>query len=303
MGSGGSLWPFLIVGMVSSVLLALGLLMMKSRGEALPVASGAGGLRAISVWLHDPIWLGGLGVETAGYALYVIALAAPVSLIAVVMQAGIALFVLFAVVFLNERARPHEWIGICAIVLAMILLAWSIGGGAAQGGVDSVALLVLTAVGIAIAAAPSMDTRMRVSGAAPAIASGIAFGLGSLYTKALADILGASTAVIAIERILVSPWLYLTIAANLAGLVMLQNAFHRARGIIAMPLSSACSNVVPIVGGMVAFGELLPADAFAATMRAAAFVLTIAASALLAMSRSESGMTAGLGGKQRAADA
>jgi hypothetical protein len=68
---------------------------------------------------------------------------------------------------------------------------------------------------------------------------------------------------------------------------MLQNAFHQARGIIAMPLSSACSNVVPIVGGMVAFGEGLPANAVAAAVRIAAFVLTIGASALLAMGREE----------------
>ena len=44
-------------------------------------------------------------------------------------------------------------------------------------------------------------------------------------------------------------------AANLAGMVMLQNSFHQARGIITMPLSSALSNLVPIVGGMLAFGE------------------------------------------------
>ncbi|MGA7760661.1 MAG: hypothetical protein WCA59_02865, partial [Candidatus Binataceae bacterium] len=52
--------------------------------------------------------------------------------------------------------------------------------------------------------------------------------------------------------------------------------------IIAMPLSSAISNVIPIAGGIVAFGERLPDDSFAAAMRAGAFVLTIVASAALA---------------------
>ena len=64
---------------------------------------------------------------------------------------------------------------------------------------------------------------------------------------------------------------------------MLQNSFAMGRGIIAMPLSSAISNVIPIAGGFVrAFGERLPDDPFAAAMRAGAFVLTIAASAALA---------------------
>ena len=77
------------------------------------------------------------------------------------------------------------------------------------------------------------------------------------------------------------------LAANLAGMVMLQNSFHQARGIITMPLSGALSNLVPIAGGMLAFGERLPSDPLAATMRVAAFILTIAASTTLAVSEEE----------------
>lgn len=288
MGNANSLWPYLMLGVVASVLLAAGLVMMKSRGEALPAASGAGAPRAILRWFRDPMWLTGIGVETAGYALYVIALAgAPVSLLAVMMQGGIALFVVIAAIFLGERADPREWIGIGGIIAAMILLAWSMGSGAAQGGVEPAALMMLSGVAVGAAAAPAIDSRLRRSGVAAAIASGIVFGLGSLYTKVLADAFVAHGGV-AISWIFVNPWLYLTIAANAAGLVMLQNAFHQARGIIAMPLSSACSNLVPIVGGMAAFGERLPAEPLGAGMRVGAFLLTIGAGALLAGSREES---------------
>ena len=56
-------------------------------------------------WVRDPVWIGGLAVQAAGYALYMAALArAPVSMMAVAMQGGIALFVVLAVVFLGERA-------------------------------------------------------------------------------------------------------------------------------------------------------------------------------------------------------
>ncbi len=79
-----------------------------------------------------------------------------------------------------------------------------------------------------------------------------------------------------------SPYTYLTIVTNVAGLVMLQNSFAMGRGIIAMPLSSAISNVIPIAGGIAVFGEKLPGEPFAAAMRAGAFVLTIVASAALA---------------------
>jgi hypothetical protein len=72
---------------------------------------------------------------------------------------------------------------------------------------------------------------------------------------------------------------YGVIVGNIVGMVALQNSFSSARGIIAMPLSSALSNIVPIVGGMTAFGERLPIESTAATMRVAAFILTVFGSA------------------------
>jgi hypothetical protein len=82
--------------------------------------------------------------------------------------------------------------------------------------------------------------------------------------------------------------------ANIVGMIMLQNSFHSARAIIAMPLSGALSNIVPIVGGMLVFGERLPTGSVSAAMRVGAFVLTIAAGALLAGSREQSPVDPGV---------
>jgi hypothetical protein len=60
-----------------------------------------------------------------------------------------------------------------------------------------------------------------------------------------------------------------------------------------MPLSSALSNLVPIAGGMLAFGEALPAEPAAAAMRIGALALTIAAGALLAGSQEPAAGRAG----------
>ncbi|HVC45129.1 MAG TPA: hypothetical protein VND20_09950 [Candidatus Binataceae bacterium] len=288
MNSRSALTWCLLFGLVASLLLALGLLMMKSRAASLPTARGAGTLRSIGRWLRDPIWLGGLGVQAAGYALYLIALSnAPVSLVAVMMQGGIALFVVFAVIFLGERAAPREWAGIIGIVLAMVILAFSLQAGVTEAPASVRALLVLTAIAAVAAVLPAMLERLRGNGVAAAIASGIAFGMASLYTKALTDSFMAAPGQAVLLRVFANPWTYAASAANITGLVMLQNSFCAARGIIAMPLSSACSNIVPIVGGMIAFGESLPADPLAAALRLGAFALTVAASALLAIGQED----------------
>jgi drug/metabolite transporter (DMT)-like permease len=266
----GGVILYLSLAMVSSALLALGLLMMKSRSDHLPIAAGANIIGAIIAWIRDPMWIGGLGVQTVGWAMYVIAVSrAPVSMVAVMMQGGIALFVVASVVILGERARLREWIGIGAIVFGMVMLA-------------------LSALLLALGLAPAGVARLKRSGAAAAIFSGVVFGLAGLFTKAMTEnFLGDDAGPIAL-RIATNPYVYGVIAANIAGIVTLQNSFHSARGIIAMPLSSALSNVVPIAGGMLAFGEHLPSDQAATAMRIGAFILTIAAGALLAGAREQS---------------
>lgn len=280
---------YLSIAIVASVLMALGLLMMKSRSAHLPMAAGANTIGAIVAWIRDPVWFGGLGVQTAGWVLYVIAVSrAPVSMVAVMMQGGIALFVIASVVILGERANGREWVGIGAIVLGMLMLTLSLQGGETENAFEPATLLMFAALLSAAGLAPMAVARLNASGAAPAILSGVAFGLGALFTKAMTEEFTASAAASLALGILSNPYAYGLVAANIAGMVLLQNSFHSARGIIAMPLSGALSNVVPIAGGMIVFGERLPAGSIAAAMRVGAFALTIAAGALLAGSRAQS---------------
>jgi uncharacterized membrane protein len=279
---------YLSLGIVASVLMALGLLMMKSRSADLPLAAGANVIGAIVAWLRDPVWIGGLGVQTAGWVCYVIAVSrAPVSMVAVMMQGGIGLFVIASVVILGERANPREWAGIGAIVFGMLMLTLSLHGGESDSAFEAGTLLMMTVLLTAAGLAPMAVARMSASGAAAAIMSGVAFGLGALFTKAMTLDFAAATAPSIALRVASNPYLYGLIVANIAGMVMLQNSFHSARAIIAMPLSGALSNIVPIAGGMIVFGERLPAGSMAAAMRVGAFVLTIAAGALLAGSREQ----------------
>jgi uncharacterized membrane protein len=279
---------YLSLAIISSALMALGLVMMKSRSGILPVAAGANTLRAIVAWIRDPMWSVGLAVQTAGWSLYVVAVSrSAVSMVAVMMQGGIALFVVASVVILGERARAREWLGIGAIVFGMVMLALSLSVGDTQAAMQPRALLTFSAVSMAAGLTPMLVERLRQSGAGLAILSGVAFGLGAVFTKAMTEAFISDTAGAIAIRIVSNPYAYCMIFLNIAGIVMLQNSFHSARGIIAMPLSGAISNVVPIVGGMVAFGERLPADPVGASMRVGAFVLTVIAGALLAASREQ----------------
>jgi len=279
---------YLAAAVMASALLAAGLVVMKSRSAALPVASGSATAHAIWTWLRDPRWIGGVGIQLLGYLVYVGALSgAPISIVAVMMQGGIAMFVVFAVVILGERASAREWIGIGAIIAAMVLLSGSLWTGAPRDSMSAWSLLWLCALLLGMGLSPQVSRRLRSNGTAAAILSGVAFGLGGLFTKAMTMDFAAHQSLALGVRIISTPYSYLATAANLSGLVLLQNSFHAARGIVALPISSAISNLVPIAGGLLAFGESLPADPIAAALRIASFGLTIAAGALLAGAQSK----------------
>jgi drug/metabolite transporter (DMT)-like permease len=210
-------------------------------------------------------------------------------MVAVMQQGGIAFFVVLSILILGERARPGEWAGIIAISIGMLMLAWSLSPDDSQGAMVSGALLRFSLPMSLAGVAPYAVERFRKSGVAPAILSGVLFGLAGLFAKGMTDnFVAARTSVPIVLRAISDPCFYGVIVGNIVGIVLLQNAFTSARGIIAMPLSSALSNIVPIAGGMLAFGEHLPVNHTAASMRIAAFILTVGGSALLADSRAPS---------------
>jgi uncharacterized membrane protein len=229
----------------------------------------------------------GLALEMLGYVLYTAALAgAPVSMLAVAMQGGIGLFVALSVVFLGERARPGEWLGIGLAVAAALLLASSAQASDLAERLDRHAMELFSAAVLALSVAAGAADWRRQSGRGAAILSGLAFGMGSLYLKALIDTYRPASLLSgqAAAALLANPYGYLLVAANVAGLAALQNAFHQARAVIVMPLSSVFSNAVPIVGGLLVLGERLPSGGGAQWVRLLAFVLAAGAGFLLTRS-------------------
>jgi hypothetical protein len=109
-----------------------------------------------------------------GYALFAFALTvAPISLVSVAMQGGIALFVLCAVIFLGERAGPWEWAGIAITIAGMLIAAASLSAGETQAPTDD-RLMVLISVFLTLGGVlPLFVPRFKENGVGEAIFSGI----------------------------------------------------------------------------------------------------------------------------------
>lgn len=257
----------------ASALLSVGLYFCKRQAERLPSLEGGWRLGAWVAFLGDGWWLFGLFLQTLGYGLYFLSLrAAPLSIVHAALNGGIALFVLLAVVGLGEDPRPIEWVAVVLITVSLVVLSVSLSAPALSGAEHGTLRFSLALVG-ATAAALVLDQQPgRAIGLS--IASGLLLGLAGVYAKGLANDLTLSGNA--------ALYLVLTIVANIVGFALMQAAFQSGRGVVVMPLFSALSNLVPIIGGIVVFGEALPNEEPAAVLRPLAFSLAIVGASLLA---------------------
>jgi multidrug transporter EmrE-like cation transporter len=263
-----------VLAVLASTLLTIGLYFMKREAERLPSLGGGWRLAAWWAFMRDGWWLAGLLLQVAGYGLYFLSLrAAPLSIVHAVQNGGIALFVLLAVFGLGEDPRPIEWFAIAVITVSLVILSLSLASAPAVSAAEhgtlpfSLAVLALAALALAVDREPGRTIGLSIAG-------GLVLGLAAVYAKGLAS--GMSVTADAAFHLL------LTVGANLVGFAMMQAAFQRARGIVVMPLLAALSNLVPIIGGILVFGEALPSQQPAAVLRPLAFTLAILGAALLA---------------------
>jgi drug/metabolite transporter (DMT)-like permease len=209
-----------LVAILASTSLSVGLYFLKRQAERLPSLEGGWRLSAWRAFVHDPLWLFGVALETGGYGLYLLALrAAPLSIVHTALNGGVALFVLLAVVGLGERVRPLEWLGVSAVTAGLVALSASWSG---DGVGDTVAnrivpfsVVLMAVAGLALVVDPSPGRAIGLS-----VTSGLTLGLGSVYAKALANAASLAAALGSVN-------LLLTFAANLIGFAVMQAAILR----------------------------------------------------------------------------
>ena len=264
-----------LLAVVASSALSVGLYLMKRQAERLPSLQGGWHLAAWWAFIRDPLWVLGVALQTGGYGLYLTALrAAPLSVVHTALNGGIVLFVLLAVVGLGERVRAVEWLGVSCVVLGLIALGASLTGDApAAASAQGMVFFATAVVGLALLALAIDASPGRAIGLS--IATGLFLGLASVFAKTLvaADSLAAA---------LSSRPLWLTLGANIVGFILMQGALQAGRGVVVVPLFSTLSNLVPIVGGILLYGEWEAAPTGAAALRPLAFVLALGGGALLA---------------------
>lgn len=260
----------------ATLLIQLGYFLWKVSADGQPKIGTAPGLVVAKALISDWRWTLGFLSTSAGWVLFVQATAlGDISLVQPLMSAGDLLLVILAVVFLNERLVTVEWLGVVLTVFGAVALSADAGESAMTGYAGHRLLGLIAVLLIAVIA---LLLGIRRSGRPEillALVVGMCFGAGSILTKALTNGYSDPGHMVATWAILIDPLLLAVVAANVAGLVLLQAAFQRGRAAVIVPIQLALANAVTVIAGVAIFAEHIT------NLRAIGILLILGGTALL----------------------
>jgi hypothetical protein len=226
----------------------------------------------VQALLTDRSWLLGFALESAGFALYVAALAlAPLSLVQSVAAGGIGILAFVSARMSHRQLGRVELAGVWISMLGLLALAVSLLGGSGEGtgGTTGEILLWLGATAAAAGVALLLGRRFGWSGVAYGIAGGLLFSIGDISVK-IATQGGVRTA-----------FAVGVVIGYSLGTFFLQLGYQKTRALTVAGIATLLTNALPIAAGSVVLGEPVPSGAWGA-LRILAFAAVTAGAILLA---------------------
>jgi drug/metabolite transporter (DMT)-like permease len=276
------------VALCSAVAYDIGYLLEKKALSDLPRLSTRP-LALIRVVTRSPRWVVGFAAMLVGLALQVLALTlAPVTVVQIVLAAGLLSMVVLARLVLGERLGSRDWSALVLVLAAVVAIAVSAGAGgrlahrAPADRFGAVAVLVIVlAAGFGWLALRDRRVGGRREAAGLALAAGLLYGVGALAEKAVATrLVGHGIVAGAITALGTAyPWVF--VVATFAGMMAFQLGLQRQPASVLVPLSNVVSTGCALIGASVVFGELLVPEGWWSVPRLLGFAAVLVAVAVL----------------------
>ena len=235
---------------------------------------------AIGLWRSRWFAIGML-VAAGAFTLHVAALAlAPLSLVQAVISGGLVFLTVLADRVFGFDVGARQWAGVGLTALGLALLAVTLPAGAdPNSGYSVVGMIIfeasLLAIGMLLVLSPRFGAPHAHHGVLLGAAAGILFGVSDVAIKALTGTVGSEGAFG-----LLSPWLLTCILASVIAFYASARGLQTGAAVPVIAVTSAAANVSAITGGIVVFGDPMPADTLGIVVQSFAFVLVIVAAAL-----------------------
>ncbi|MGI8715886.1 MAG: hypothetical protein ACR2NR_22440 [Solirubrobacteraceae bacterium] len=267
------------LGLVLAMLTALGSVagfLYKFRGaREAPTVQLRHPLRSTVELFRSPIYAFGILIALGSWLLHVGALAlAPISLVQSVIAGGLVLLTVVADRLFGIKVTRRELIGVGLTAAGLAFLAATLSGDASSAhsryppGTLAIFITVVGVTGLLLCAWASRPAFLAVS-------AGLLWAASDTSIKALSSHLHHLGIAVAIH-----PLAFVILVASLVGLLISARSLQLGDAVPMIALTSAAANLTTIAAGPIVFGEPLPSNGLALTVRILAFALVIIAAAL-----------------------
>jgi hypothetical protein len=230
----------------------------------------------------SPLFTIGWVIGAGAWVFHVAAMSvAPLSLVQSVLAGGMVLLAVMAEQMLGCRLGRRQWIGLALTAIGLMLLGFTLPAAhGAHSKFSTPGLIgfeaVLIAAGTLLILGPSMGAPQEHHGYMLGAASGMLFGTSDVAIKAISGMVGSSGPIG-----LLSPWLFVCVAASVAAFYASAKAFQDGDAVPVIAVTGTAANVAGIVGGFIVFGDPLPTSPVSVILQCLAFVLVIGAAWLM----------------------
>jgi hypothetical protein len=230
----------------------------------------------------------GMLTATASWGLHVGALAlAPMSVVQVALAAGVVFIAVMADRMFGFEVGRRQWLGLISMAAGLVVLGITLPTmHGAHSHFSDVAMISFEAglfgLGGLLLMGPSMGGPTEHHGVMLGAAAGILFGVSDTAIKALTGI----TAAHGLLAIALSPWFGVALAASVVAFYASARGLQDGDAVPVIAVTGTAANIAGIGGGILVFGDPMAGSPLGVVAQALAFVLVVAASALMPAPRS-----------------
>jgi drug/metabolite transporter (DMT)-like permease len=220
----------------------------------------------------------GFSVAIAAWALHVAALAlAPISLVQAVISGGLVFLAVLADRWFGFKLGRRQWWGVAFVAAGLAFLGLTAEHTSSHSSYSIAGMIGFESVMVVLGVFFIFSHKVQLGlvgdrhGVELAAAAGILFGVSDIAIKAITGDPGS----------ILGPWTLVALLASIGAFYASAHSLQLGDGISVIATTSVAANASAILGGILVFGDPIGGDAVAIVARSAAFMLVIAATALM----------------------
>ena len=278
-----SLLVGLALAALSAVATSVGFLLRHRGAVAAPDVDIRRPLRSVAGLFRQKWWTIGYLIAALAYLLHVGALSlASLSLVQAVLAGGLVILAVLGERFFGFKLGRRQWIGVTLTTtgLAFLALSGDFSSGQQSAEFSSSAMIAfelsLVGVGTLLLVSCRVERARQQLGVMLGLIAGLLFTMTHVAVKALTGTVDRG-----IADIVLSPFLLIAVLGGVVAFFASARSLQIGPAVPVIAVTSIAGNASAIPAGVVVFGDPLGADAATVILRSLAFVLVVAAAALI----------------------